>query len=100
MSKHLCHAYGCGVEIPPKLLMCIRHWRMVPREVQRRIWREYRPGQEIDKQPSEAYLLVQRAAVWAVYVAEGKCAWPEVPEVGTSAYLIGPAALRKGAVQS
>ena len=68
--KHTCHAKGCNVEVAPKLLMCIRHWRMVPKTLQAAIWRHYRPGQEIDKQPSEAYLVTQRAAVAAVAAKE------------------------------
>jgi hypothetical protein len=92
--NHLCHAYGCTTEIPPRLLMCARHWQMVPRAVKVLVWKHYRPGQEIDKRPSAEYMLVQRAAVWAVFVAEGRCRWAEVPEVGTTAYTIGPAAIQ------
>jgi hypothetical protein len=64
--SHRCHALGCNKEIPPKLLMCLRHWRMVPERLQAEIWRTYRPGQEIDKMPSEAYMEAQRAAISAV----------------------------------
>ena len=39
---------------------------MVPRALQQAVWREYRPGQEIDKMPSEAYLAVRREAIAAV----------------------------------
>ncbi len=90
MSHH-CHAYRCEKTVPPKLLMCAKHWRMCGPDIQRMIWRTYRPGQEIDKNPSRAYLLAQRAAVWAVFVEEGGCTWPDVPEIGTDAYMIGPA---------
>jgi hypothetical protein len=70
MSKHLCHAKGCTVEVPPKMLMCRRHWRMVPRDLQDTIWRHFRPGQEIDKNPSAEYMTVQRQAVAAVALLE------------------------------
>jgi len=70
MSKHLCHAKGCTLEVPPKTLMCRRHWRMVPRDLQDAIWRYYRPGQEIDKNPSAGYMTVQRQAVAAVAAVE------------------------------
>lgn len=92
--SHCCHAFECHKEIPPKLLMCIRHWKMVPKDIQSLVWKTYRPGQEIDKQPSQEYLLVQRSAVWAVAVREGKCRWEDVPEVGSKAYFIGPLVLR------
>lgn len=52
--------------------MCARHWRMVPRELQRDVWREYRPGQERSKDPSRAYLMAATAAVNAVAEREGK----------------------------
>ena len=63
---HQCHADGCQVEVPPKMLMCLRHWRMVPRKLQEQVWATYRPGQEIDKQPTTIYLIAQKAAVDAV----------------------------------
>lgn len=53
------------------MLMCMRHWRMVPRIIQQQVWANYRPGQEVDKHPSEAYLVVQRVAVEAVARKEG-----------------------------
>jgi hypothetical protein len=66
MSEHKCHAEGCNVLVPPRLLMCLRHWRMVPLELQRRVWATYVSGQEIRKDPSPEYLAAQEAAVQAV----------------------------------
>lgn len=63
---HHCHAEGCNVAVPPKLLMCARHWRQVPRTIQREIWRHYRPGQEVDKRPTQEYLAVMKRAIDAV----------------------------------
>lgn len=68
--KHLCHAAGCPREVPPHLLMCGTHWRMVPYPLQRDVWRHYRSGQEADKQPSDAYLTAARAAIDAVAEVE------------------------------
>lgn len=65
-NVHRCHAKNCLTPIPPKLLMCLPHWRMVPREIQAAIWRHYRPGQEIDKRPSIEYLKVMKDAIDAV----------------------------------
>lgn len=67
---HFCHALGCKVEVPPKLLMCLRHWRMVPKDLQARVWRTYRPGQEITKDPTEEYLEAADTAIRAVAQAE------------------------------
>lgn len=63
---HTCHARGCETVVPPRLLMCLKHWRMVPRDMQTAVWRAYRPGQEVDKQPSQQYLRVAGAAIDAV----------------------------------
>lgn len=60
---HTCHAHECSHAVPPKMLMCAKHWRALPAKVQRAIWREYRSGQERDKSPSVRYLAVQRLAV-------------------------------------
>jgi hypothetical protein len=45
---------------------------MVPKFLQREIWRWYRPGQEIDKKPSREYMAVQNLAVDAVKFLERK----------------------------
>lgn len=69
---HTCHADGCNVEVPPKLLMCAPHWRMVPKALQRRVWATYVPGQEVRKDPTSEYLEAMRAAVAAVAEQEGR----------------------------
>jgi hypothetical protein len=63
---HLCHAQGCQVEVPPKLLMCKRHWRMVPKPLQEAVWATYRPGQERSKDPTREYLQNAAEAIRAV----------------------------------
>lgn len=95
MTVHLCHAFECDKPVPPKMLMCLRHWRMVPKDVQDLVWAHYRSGQEIDKQPSHAYLMAQRSAVWSVWVLEGKGRWEDVPSVDSTEFLIGPSCKEK-----
>lgn len=68
---HFCHALRCNQQVPPKLLMCRRHWFMVPRAIQAKVWKHYRPGQEIDKMPSREYLEVMKEAIEAVRRIEG-----------------------------
>lgn len=71
---HHCHAVACTRSVPPKLFMCARHWRMVPRKQQLTVWRVYRPGQEIDKQPSAEYLAVTMLVKADLAMSEiGKC---------------------------
>jgi len=69
-GKHKCHADGCSKPIAPAYLMCPAHWRMVPAEIQRRIWLLYRPGQEVDKRPTGQYLSAMKDAIAAVAKAE------------------------------
>lgn len=65
-TKHTCHAEGCTRVVPPRLLMCPRHWGMVPPALQAAVWRHYRPGQETDKRPTREYLDAAHAAIRAV----------------------------------
>ena len=50
---------------------CKKHWCMVPRPIRVAILHYYRPGQENDWQPSEAYLKSARQAVIALAKIEG-----------------------------
>ena len=59
---HTCHAPGCDRKVPPRMFACREHWAALPREYQVAIWREYRPGQERDKDPSARYMAVQTLA--------------------------------------
>lgn len=63
MSHHACHAHGCEVQVPPAMFMCKEHWYALPKRLRDAVWREYRPGQENDKQPSLRYLAVQQRAI-------------------------------------
>ena len=74
--KHYCHARGCLNEVHPSLLMCSRHWRLVPTHLQREVWRHYRKGQEIDKVPSPSYLHAAADAINHVAKLEGNSAFP------------------------
>lgn len=67
-ATHRCHARSCTVVVPPSMLMCLKHWRMVPYKLQQNVWKTYRPGQEKTKDPSEAYLDAADAAIKAVAV--------------------------------
>lgn len=60
--QHYCHVKGCQKRVAPKFLMCAPHWRLVPQGLQRAVWRLYRPGQEITKDPTPEYLEAARAA--------------------------------------
>lgn len=61
--SHICHAKKCKSQVAPTLFMCKTHWYMVPKFLQAQIWKYYRPGQEIDKQPSGEYINAAMEAV-------------------------------------
>ncbi len=69
-AVHRCHARHCDTPVKPEMLMCLKHWRMVPKAIQRRIWAEYRPGQCDDKNISEAWLSAADEAIAAVLTKE------------------------------
>lgn len=54
--KHTCHWTGCAREVPPAMWGCREHWFKLPKVLRDAIWRHYRPGQEVDKRPSDRYL--------------------------------------------
>lgn len=56
--------------VPAKLFMCLRHWRMVPRNLQQAIWDAYVPGQEVRKDPTAAYCAAAEDAKLAVFRKE------------------------------
>ncbi len=70
--SHICHARGCATEVPPKLFMCLKHWKQVPKYLQKEIWFHYRPGQEVDKKPTKEYLDVTDEAIEHVAKKEKK----------------------------
>lgn len=69
--KHTCHAEECETAVPPRMLMCARHWRMVPKPLQDAVYATYRPGQENDMRPSIEWLDAATSAENHVRVVEG-----------------------------
>jgi len=67
---HLCHAKRCRTKVPPAMLMCKRHWYMVPKPLRDSVWSTYVPGQEMTKTPTQEYLDAARAAIEAVDLME------------------------------
>jgi hypothetical protein len=44
------------------MFMCRAHWFALPKAIRNEIWRTYRKGQEISKDPSPEYLAAARSA--------------------------------------
>jgi hypothetical protein len=58
--KHHCHWPGCHKIVPPSLWGCATHWFKLPVKLRQRIWHHYVPGQEINKNPTPAYIEVAK----------------------------------------
>lgn len=71
MTDHTCHAVDCRTFCLPEHLMCMPHWRLVPTDLQKSLWRHYRRGQETGKrQPTKAWRLAAERCIGAVAVKE------------------------------
>lgn len=81
MSTHTCHAINCNTRIPPEMLMCKRHWFMVPKSIQRQVWNTYRPGQCDDWRPSQDYCDAAKSAVMYVAIQENIPITGQEPEL-------------------
>lgn len=68
---HHCHARNCKTPCPRRMLMCRKHWSMVPRDIQDEVYRTYREGQCDDMRPSQAWHQAADKAILAVAVKEG-----------------------------
>lgn len=60
---HTCHARQCDIPVPAKMFVCKRHWNMLSKELQKKIWSVYVEGQEKRKDPTEEYIVVQKECV-------------------------------------
>ncbi len=68
--SHVCHAINCKIEVPPEMLMCKKHWFMVPKDIRNQIWEHYRSGQCNDKKPSREWLMAAKNAIKTVWEKE------------------------------
>lgn len=57
---HTCHWPGCEAKVPPAMWGCRAHWYALPKALRDKVWKAYRPGQEVDKSPSPDYIAVAR----------------------------------------
>lgn len=52
--------HRAGHTVPPAMWGCKKHWFTLPALLRAKIWRAYKPGQEINMTPSDDYLKVAR----------------------------------------
>lgn len=62
--SHKCEAQGCTKRVPSEMLMCRRHWFMVPKDLRCRVWAGYHRGMD------DEYHVAVAAAVDAVQACE------------------------------
>lgn len=67
---HHCHAKLCTVRTSPRMFMCRVHWFSLPDRMQGMVWKVYKAGQEVRKDPSEHYLQVTSLIVDWLYNKE------------------------------
>ena len=60
---HCCPMPGCGRPIKAKFVLCADHWHTFPKEIQTRVWRHFRRGQDLDDKPSREYIAAAQAAI-------------------------------------
>lgn len=68
---HRCAASACTTMIGMQLLMCARHWKMVPRSIADRLLSAYVRGQSIST-ATPAYLEAMQECIDAVAMREGR----------------------------
>jgi len=61
---HHCHALGCTLRSPSSLLLCPRHWSLVPRTLREAVLAHH-------DEASVTYVLAVHRAIAAVAVREG-----------------------------
>lgn len=92
--SHLCHAHECTQPVAPAMFMCRAHWFALERRLQKAIWREYRSGQENDKDPSLRYLAVQQYAIGSLVFKP----FDEVAALAAVPYLVKSELCRRAAI--
>jgi len=71
-GDHHCHAKGCLIKTKPEMLMCRRHWFMVPKAIRDQVWATYRPGQCDSGLPSKEWHQAADEAIKAVAEKEAR----------------------------
>lgn len=62
VTKHICHARGCTVEVSEGKFMCLQHWYMLTRDLRRKLTSAHKTG----KKPSKAWLDAARQAIMSI----------------------------------
>lgn len=75
-SRHDCPVRGCKATVPNDMLMCGPHWQLVPKTLQKEVWRAYKRGKGAG---SLELLSAQEAAIAAAELAPARTRPARVP---------------------
>jgi len=78
MRAHKCRAKDCTLIVPGHILMCRRHWFMVPAPVRAIVLAEWSKVQSGDMKLTNEYLMAVWGAQLHVLAREGKITMAEV----------------------
>ena len=70
--SHTCHANQCPTSTPEKFLMCPKHWYMVPKNLQAKVWETFKGTTVNQRCNSIPYMEACADAVEHVARLEGK----------------------------
>lgn len=74
--SHKCHVNNCTTPVAPRLLMCRKHWEIVPADLKARVLNTFNPQQCSGRvRPSTEWLKAAREAL--NYVAKATGNWHE-----------------------
>lgn len=62
-EEHKCHHPTCEKHIARPMFACAHHWFALPARLRSALMKVYRPGQEVDKQPSREYMDAAQACL-------------------------------------
>lgn len=72
VAPHACAAVGCQHLVQPGFLMCMDHWRQVPRKVQAGVWTAYREVRRLGGDRVAIHQRYQAARQAAIDAVHGK----------------------------
>ena len=59
--SHQCPIANCSIDMPSRVFMCARHWRMVPKPLQAAVYESYRATGRLSDNHREAVRIVEAA---------------------------------------
>lgn len=71
IRNHECHWPNCKYQVPPAMWGCRFHWYKLPKSLRDKIWDTYQIGQEVEGNPSDAYMEVMKEVYKWIWLNHG-----------------------------